>query len=44
MINKKRRFWIIKPVQKPHSTKKGKVGYNRQKNKEILRKESNRYD
>jgi hypothetical protein len=34
---KTRRSWQIKPVQKPHSTKKGKKGYSRRSEKEKMK-------
>ena len=33
-----RRTWKIKPVQKPHSTKKGKKGYSRKVEKKKIKK------
>lgn len=35
---KVRRSWKIKPVQKPHSTKKGKKGYSRKAEKKKIKK------
>jgi len=43
MKNKKikiRKSWgQVNPVQRPHSTKKGKIGYDRKENKRIERSE-----
>jgi len=33
-----RKTWGIKPVQKPHSTKKGKKGYSRKSEKKKIKK------
>ena len=35
---KLRKRWKIKPVQKPHSTKKGKKGYSRKSEKKKIKK------
>ncbi len=35
---KVRRTWTIKPLQKPHSTKKGKKGYSRKVEKKKIKK------
>jgi len=32
-----RKTWGIKPVQKPHSTKKGKKGYSRKSEKKKIK-------
>jgi hypothetical protein len=32
-----RRSWTIKPLQKPHSTKKGKKGYSRRSEKKKIK-------
>jgi len=36
---KRRRTWAIRPVARPHSTPKGKKGYDRARVREAVRKE-----
>jgi len=38
---KLRKRWKIKPVQKPHTTKRGKKGYNRKVEKKGIKKSVN---
>jgi hypothetical protein len=35
-VKKPRNLWLIKPIQKAHSTEKGKNGYNRNELKKNL--------
>lgn len=34
---KVRKTWKIKPIQKPHTTKRGKKGYNRKVERKVIK-------
>jgi hypothetical protein len=36
---KRRRTWAIRPVARPHSTAKGKKGYDRARNRKVVQGE-----
>lgn len=36
---KRRRTWAIRPVARPHSTAKGKKGYERARNRKVVHDE-----
>jgi hypothetical protein len=36
---KRRRTWAIRPVARPHSTPKGKKGYDRSRDRKVVRHE-----
>ncbi len=38
---KRRRTWAIRPVARAHSTAKGKKGYDRARDRKMIRDESN---